>query len=231
MTEDDLCRRGQKGRRARVGRMGGRLVRRRGRFRFIVLQHRADADGGTHEQGSASALSRCAANYAELSGNKRARYHRRRRDGRLPASCSVFIREPEFQGQTKEKLASAEALAHRRQGGARPFRPLADRPSGAGDKLLDWVLERADERLRRRPSVMSAARPRCASCACPASWPTVRLPAGRRRDVHRRRRLGRRLCQAGAQPQDQAILPLRGKILNVAARRLRQARANQQSPT
>src|SRR5690242_7319568 len=63
---------------------------------------------------------------------------------------SVFVREPEFQGQTKDRLATVEAQRIVEQAIRDPFDHwLAGNPVQA-NKLLDWVVERADERLRRR---------------------------------------------------------------------------------
>src|SRR5438128_9133481 len=68
------------------------------------------------------------------------------------AACmlSVFIREPEFQGQTKDRLATAEAARIVEQAIKDPFDHwLAGNPLQA-NRLLDFVVERADERIRRR---------------------------------------------------------------------------------
>ena len=63
---------------------------------------------------------------------------------------SVFVREPEFQGQTKDRLATAEAQKIVEQAIKDPFDHwLSGNPLQA-NKLLDFVVERADERLRRR---------------------------------------------------------------------------------
>ncbi len=66
------------------------------------------------------------------------------------AMLSVFIREPEFQGQTKDRLATGEARASSKAPCKRRVRPLARRPPGQATRLLDWAIERAEERLRRR---------------------------------------------------------------------------------
>jgi topoisomerase-4 subunit B len=58
---------------------------------------------------------------------------------------SVFIREPEFVGQTKDKLATVEASGLSKTRCA-TLRPLADRFSRQADKLLEWVIDRAEER-------------------------------------------------------------------------------------
>src|SRR5690606_7186576 len=66
------------------------------------------------------------------------------------AFLSVFIREPEFVGQTKDRLSTPEATRIVENAIRDPFDHwLAASPQDAG-RLLDWVIERADERLRRR---------------------------------------------------------------------------------
>jgi topoisomerase-4 subunit B len=62
---------------------------------------------------------------------------------------SVFIREPEFVGQTKDKLATSRPSGLSKRGVA-TVRPLAAGLPAEADKLLDWVIERAEERVRRR---------------------------------------------------------------------------------
>ena len=77
----------------------------------------------------------------------------------------MFVRDPQFQGQTKEKLTSTEA-ARLVETGARPFDHwLAGDPAQA-DNLLAFVIERAEERLRRRENKEPRAKPR----------PELRLP-------------------------------------------------------
>jgi topoisomerase-4 subunit B len=109
------------------------------------------AEGGTHEAGFRNVLTRGLKAYAELAGNKRAAIVTGD-DVMMSAAgmLSVFIREPEFVGQTKDRLATVEAIRIVEQAMRDPFDHwLADNPQEAS-KLLDWVIARADERLRRR---------------------------------------------------------------------------------
>jgi topoisomerase-4 subunit B len=131
---------------------------------------------------------------------------------------SVFIREPEFQGQTKDRLATAEAQKIVEQAIKDPFDHwLAGNPLQA-NKLLDFVVERAEERVRRRQEKDIARK---------SAVRKLRLP-GKLADCTNTAADGAELFvvegdSAGGsakQARDrsvQAVLPLRGKILNVAS--------------
>ena len=162
-------------------------------------------DGGTHEAGLRVALLRGLRDHAERMNQteaRRRRHHRRRAWPTCAAMLSVFIREPEFQGQTKDKLATLGGLAHRRERDARRLRPLAGRLPAAGDQAA---------RLGDRPGRGAPAPPRGEggrpqdgdAQAAPARQARrlLRRPGGGHRALHRRGRLGRRLGQAGARPR------------------------------
>ncbi|MEM8987349.1 MAG: DNA topoisomerase IV subunit B [Pseudomonadota bacterium] len=176
-------------------------------------------EGGTHEGGFRSALSKGLKNYADLSGKKKAA-NITAEDvmGSAGAMLSVFISNPEFQGQTKDKLATNEATKLVESAVRDHFDHwLTSHPKQA-DRLLEWVIDRADERIRRRKekevSRASAMR-------------KLRLP-GKLADCSRSAAEGTEIFlvegdSAGGSAKQarnratQAILPLRGKILNVAS--------------
>src|ERR1700739_362392 len=109
-------------------------------------------DGGTHESGMRSALLRGLKDHAERVGQGKRGASITSEDVMVGAAVmlSVFVREPEFQGQTKDRLATAEAQRIVEQAIKDPFDHwLSGNPLQA-NKLLDFVVERAEERLRRR---------------------------------------------------------------------------------
>src|SRR5262249_35894918 len=109
-------------------------------------------DGGTHESGIRSALLKGIKDHAERVGQGKRAGPVTGDDVMTGAACmvSVFIREPEFQGQTKGRLATAEATRIVENAIRDPFGHwLAANPAQANN-LLAFVIERAEERIRRR---------------------------------------------------------------------------------
>ncbi len=187
-------------------------------------------EGGTHEAGLRIAMTKGLKSYAELTQNKRAAQITTD-DVMISAvgMLSVFIREPEFVGQTKDRLASVEAQRLVENALRDPFdHYLADNPNEA-EKLLDWVIERAEERLRRRKEKEVNRK---------TAVRKLRLP-GKLADCSQNTAEGAELflvegdSAGGSAKQarnraNQAILPLRGKILNVASAGREKLSANQQ---
>ena len=176
-------------------------------------------EGGTHEAGLRQALTKGLKHYGELVNNKRSQIITS--DDVMistAAMLSVFIREPEFVGQTKDKLSTTEAQKIVENAIRDPFDHwLTNNPSEA-TKLLDWVIDRAEERLKRRQEKEVNRK---------TAIRKLRLP-GKLADCTQNAASGTELfivegdSAGGSAKQarnrtNQAVLPLRGKILNVAS--------------
>ena len=176
------------------------------------------AEGGTHENGLRGALSKGLRDFGERVGNRRAAHITA--DDVLDTAAvmlSVFIREPEFQGQTKDKLATQEATRIVENALRDAFDHwLADSPQQA-NKLLDWAVDQAEERLKRK---------REKEIGRQSATRKLRLP-GKLADCSMNSKQGTEIfivegdsaggsAKQARNRESQAILPLRGKILNVA---------------
>ncbi len=187
-------------------------------------------DGGTHEAGLRAALVRGLRSFGDLVGNKKAKDITA--DDVMIGSelmLSVFIREPQFQSQTKDRLTSPEAALMVERAMRDHFDHWLSRNMDRGKALLGYILERMDERLRRKAE-------REVKRKTATSARKLRLP-GKLTDCSSDDPKGTELFivegdSAGGsakQARDrktQAILPIRGKILNVASATLQKIAAN-----
>ena len=174
-------------------------------------------EGGTHEAGFWAAILKGIHAYGELVKNRKA--VEITRDDLTTGGCalvSCFIREPEFVGQTKDRLASADA-ARLVEGAVRDHFDnwLASDTKSAG-AILDFLVLRAEERLRRRQEKETARK---------TATKKLRLP-GKLTDCSSKTREGTELfivegdsaggsAKGARNRETQALLPLKGKILNV----------------
>ena len=186
--------------------------------------------GGTHEAGFRNALLKSLRGWGEQRANKRAlAVTAEDVTGQLAAKLSVFLRDPQFQGQTKEKLTSPEATRLVETALRDRFDHYLAADPAQADNLLAFVIERAEDRLRRREQKDTPRK---------SATRRLRLP-GKLTDCTKEGvaetelflvegdSAGGSAKQARAR-ETQAILPLKGKILNVASASTEKLRQNQE---
>ena len=175
-------------------------------------------DGGTHENGLRQALLKGLRAYGELTSNRRA--SQITADDVMDtaaAMLSVFIREPEFQGQTKDRLATQEAARVVETTVRDAFDHwLADSPAQA-TKLFEWALDQSEIRLKRRREKELGRQSATRKLRLPGKLAdcTIRHAAGTEIFIVEGDSAGGS-AKSARMRETQAILPLRGKILNVA---------------
>ncbi len=174
-------------------------------------------EGGTHVAGFWAAILKGIRAYGELSNNKKAAQITR--DDLVAGGCalvSCFIREPEFVGQTKDRLATVEAQRLVENAVRDHFDNWLAADTKAAGAILDYLVLRAEERLRRRQEKETQRK---------TATKKLRLP-GKLTDCASNSREGTELfivegdsaggsAKMARDRKTQALLPLRGKILNV----------------
>lgn len=173
--------------------------------------------GGSHENGFRSAISRGLKAYGELTQNKRAAQVTA--DDALAGSTallSIFIPDPQFQGQTKEKLSTPEATRLVESTLKDHFDHFLSAAPKIAERLLENAIDRAEERMRRRKEKEVGRK---------TATRKLRLP-GKLADCSAREREDTEIfivegdsaggsAKSARKRETQAVLPLRGKILNV----------------
>ncbi|MGH7042257.1 MAG: DNA topoisomerase IV subunit B [Acetobacteraceae bacterium] len=187
-------------------------------------------EGGTHEAGFRAAVLKGLRAWGEHRGNRRAAPLTTEDVlGPLAAKLSVFLREPQFQGQTKEKLTSPDAARLVETALRDRFDHFLGADPAQADNLLAFAIERAEERLRRKETKDTARK---------SPTRRLRLP-GKLSDCSRENAAETEIflvegdsaggsAKQARNRETQAVLPLRGKILNVASASADKLRANQE---
>mgnify|MGYP001573586641 FL=1 len=174
-------------------------------------------EGGTHEGGFWAAILKGIRAYGELANNRKAKDITR--EDLVTGGCalvSCFISEPEFVGQTKDRLATTEAQRLVENSVRDHFDNWLAADTKSAGAILDFLILRAEERLRRRQEKETQRK---------TATKKLRLP-GKLVDCSATNREGTELfivegdsaggsAKMGRNRKTQALLPLRGKILNV----------------
>ena len=174
-------------------------------------------EGGTHEAGFWAAVLKGIRAYGERVNNRKAKDITR--EDLLTGGCalvSCFIREPEFVGQTKDRLATVEASRLVENSVRDHFDNWLASDTKSAGAILDFLVLRAEERMRRRQEKETQRK---------SATKKLRLP-GKLTDCTAKSREGTELfivegdsaggsAKGARNRENQALLPLKGKILNV----------------
>ncbi|MFT6526477.1 MAG: topoisomerase-4 subunit B [Celeribacter sp.] len=187
-------------------------------------------EGGTHEGGFWSAILKGIRAYGDLVGNKKSKDITR--DDLITGGCalvSCFIREPEFVGQTKDRLATADAARLVENAVRDHFDNWLAADTKSAGAILDFLVLRSEERLRRRQEKETQRK---------TATKKLRLP-GKLTDCTAKNRENTELfivegdsaggsAKGARKRETQALLPLKGKILNVLGAASNKLNTNQE---
>ena len=186
--------------------------------------------GGTHETGFRQAITRALRSFGDLAGNKKAADITA--DDVFAGTAvmlSVFLRDPQFQGQTKDRLVSAEATRQTEQAARDRFEQWLAADAARATFLLDAAIERAEERKRRKKEREVARKSATRKLRLPGKLADCTLNDTDQTELFlvEEDSAGGSAIQARDR-KTQAVLPLRGKILNVASASTEKLGANQE---
>ncbi len=186
--------------------------------------------GGTHEAGLRAALLKGLRAWGETRSNRRASaIGPEDVAGALAAKLSLFLRQPQFQGQTKEKLTNPEAARLVESALRDRFDHFLAADPASADTLLGFVIERAEERARRRDARDTPRKSATRRLRLPGKLTDCTSEEAARTEIFLVE--GDSAGGSAKQARDretQAVLPLRGKILNVASASADKLRQNQE---
>ncbi|WP_112322569.1 DNA topoisomerase IV subunit B [Oceanibium sediminis] len=187
-------------------------------------------EGGTHETGFWAAVLKGIRGYGELAGNRKAA-NITRDDVQAGGSAmiSVFIREPDFVGQTKDRLSTVAAQKLVEQSVRDHFENWLAADTKSAGAILDYLVLKAEERLRRKAEKETQRK---------TATKKQRLP-GKLVDCSRNTREGTEIFlvegdsaggsgKAARSRETQALMPLKGKILNVLGAASNKLHTNQE---